>query len=349
MYLEDIERIRQLKYRYFRGIDTADIELLRGVLAEDVHIDYHGGTYRWQVEGRESMLAAIAAAFNEHAVACHTGHHPEIEVLTPTTATGIWYLTDVFINLREKLVHDRQRALQRRVRQAGRRLADKVIDVQAALRDPGNARRRHRSSPRTTWPGLRVARRSRGRPRDELTADCDERTRTDGGSADRRLGQWRVDGRVVRLRARRQGCARRREDASLRRHERDFRRWHLDSLQSLRARSRCPGQSRRGARIPARTIPGQCAFPTRCSRPIVREGPRMLDFLHERTRVRYESLAHYPDYWSFLPGAQERPPLDRARAAQPRRARRDGPTLRATHHMICMRTASRSSRSRRTS
>ena len=33
MYLEDIERIRQLKYRYFRGIDTADIELLRGVLA----------------------------------------------------------------------------------------------------------------------------------------------------------------------------------------------------------------------------------------------------------------------------------------------------------------------------
>ncbi len=104
MYLEDIERIRQLKYRYFRGIDTADIELLRGVLAEDVHIDYHGGTYRWQVEGREAMLTAIAASFNEHAVACHTGHHPEIEVLTPTTATGIWYLTDVFINLREKLV-----------------------------------------------------------------------------------------------------------------------------------------------------------------------------------------------------------------------------------------------------
>lgn len=104
MYLEDIERIRQLKYRYFRGIDTADIELLRGVLAEDVHIDYHGGTYRWQVEGREAMLASIAAAFNEYAVACHTGHHPEIEVLTPTSATGIWYLTDVFINLREKLV-----------------------------------------------------------------------------------------------------------------------------------------------------------------------------------------------------------------------------------------------------
>ena len=132
MYLEDIERIRQLKYRYFRGIDTADIELLRGVLAEDVHIDYHGGTYRWQVDGRDAMLAAIAAYFNEHAVACHTGHHPEIEVLTPTTATGIWYLTDVFINLREKLVT------------TGRRQGDRVevltglIAADAVVADPGS-------------------------------------------------------------------------------------------------------------------------------------------------------------------------------------------------------------------
>ena len=55
MYLEDIERIRQLKYRYFRGIDTADIELLLGVLEEDVQIDYQGGTYRWHVEGRERI------------------------------------------------------------------------------------------------------------------------------------------------------------------------------------------------------------------------------------------------------------------------------------------------------
>ena len=36
----------------------------------------------------------------------------------------------------------------------------------------------------------------------------------------------------------------------------------------------------------------------------LRQGPLMLDFLHERTRVRYESLAHYPDYWSTCPGAK---------------------------------------------
>lgn len=36
----------------------------------------------------------------------------------------------------------------------------------------------------------------------------------------------------------------------------------------------------------------------------VEQGPKMIDFLHERTRVRYESLAHYPDYYSDKPGAR---------------------------------------------
>ena len=46
------------------------------------------------------------------------------------------------------------------------------------------------------------------------------------------------------------------------------------------------------------------AVPPELQETYLREGPRMLDFLHERTRVRYESLAHYPDYWSTLPGAE---------------------------------------------
>lgn len=36
----------------------------------------------------------------------------------------------------------------------------------------------------------------------------------------------------------------------------------------------------------------------------VREAPNMVDFLHERTRVRYATLDHYPDYYSNLPGAK---------------------------------------------
>jgi 3-oxosteroid 1-dehydrogenase len=36
----------------------------------------------------------------------------------------------------------------------------------------------------------------------------------------------------------------------------------------------------------------------------IESGPEMLRFLHDRTQVRYESLAHYPDYYSDLPGAK---------------------------------------------
>lgn len=100
--LEDIELIKRLKHKYFRSIDTADLAALRELFTEDIKVDYVGGTYRWQLEGREAMLAAIAQSFNANAVACHTGHHPEIEVLTDTTAEGIWYLTDIFINLATK-------------------------------------------------------------------------------------------------------------------------------------------------------------------------------------------------------------------------------------------------------
>jgi 3-oxosteroid 1-dehydrogenase len=34
-------------------------------------------------------------------------------------------------------------------------------------------------------------------------------------------------------------------------------------------------------------------------------GPKMVDFLHERTRVRYVSLEHYPDYYTSLDGSME--------------------------------------------
>jgi 3-oxosteroid 1-dehydrogenase len=68
----------------------------------------------------------------------------------------------------------------------------------------------------------------------------------------------------------------------------------------------------------------------------LREGPRMLAFLHERTRVRYESLAHYPDYWSTLPGAKpghrslEPAPLLRTELGA------EEVRLRDTHHMMWM-------------
>lgn len=102
--MEDIKAIEIVKHRYFRGIDTADIDLLRTLSTEDVTVDYEGGTYRWQVEGRDALLDQIANAFNASMVACHTGTHPEIEIMDADSATGLWYLTDIFMNLDERLI-----------------------------------------------------------------------------------------------------------------------------------------------------------------------------------------------------------------------------------------------------
>ena len=51
------------------------------------------------------------------------------------------------------------------------------------------------------------------------------------------------------------------------------------------------------ATLPARVAPERVEA-------YLRQAPHMLRFLHERTRVRYRSLAQYPDYYTDRPGAR---------------------------------------------
>ena len=86
--LEDIELIRQLKYRYCRCIDTANMAELRELFAEDASVRYQGGSYLFEAQGRDQI------------------NHPEITVTSPTEATGVWYLKDWFCDLRRKIITD---------------------------------------------------------------------------------------------------------------------------------------------------------------------------------------------------------------------------------------------------
>lgn len=97
--LEDIEAIKRLKYRYFRAIDTADIDSLADLLTDDISVNYKGGAYHWVVNGKPAVLEAMAAGFHNRALAQHNGHHPEIDITSPDTASGLWYLSDDFIHL----------------------------------------------------------------------------------------------------------------------------------------------------------------------------------------------------------------------------------------------------------
>jgi hypothetical protein len=92
--LMDIEAIKQLKGAYFRCIDTANFEELATLFHEDVAVHFEGGTYEWKLQGRAEYLESIQKSFNREAIGHHNGHTPEIQILSETEATGIWYLTD---------------------------------------------------------------------------------------------------------------------------------------------------------------------------------------------------------------------------------------------------------------
>jgi len=100
--LSDLEDIRTLKHRYFRGIDTADMALLSTLFTEDLAVDYRGGNYRVRLNGRADMLEFLANSFHSGAVAMHHGHMPEITLTGDDTAEGLWYLEDIFINLESR-------------------------------------------------------------------------------------------------------------------------------------------------------------------------------------------------------------------------------------------------------
>lgn len=102
--LKAIEEIKQLKARYFRGVDTSDGELVRGILAKDCVLDYMGcctdpatgrdylpamnivmrGKDSWSSDGLSS--AGI--------VSVHHGHQCEVTLTSDTTASAIWSMTD---------------------------------------------------------------------------------------------------------------------------------------------------------------------------------------------------------------------------------------------------------------
>jgi len=93
--LDAIEEIKQLKARYFRCLDTKDWDGFADVFASDARMDMSG-----ELRGRSRPSEGITTGSQEIAAfvrrmvgdvtTVHHGHTPEIDVTSPTTATGIW-------------------------------------------------------------------------------------------------------------------------------------------------------------------------------------------------------------------------------------------------------------------
>lgn len=98
-----IEELKQVKARYFRGLDAQDAGLMRSILAEDCVLDFTGGCtdpatgedfmpeMNVVIRGRASWSEGLAEA---GIVSVHQGHHCEIEVLSDHSASAIWSMTD---------------------------------------------------------------------------------------------------------------------------------------------------------------------------------------------------------------------------------------------------------------
>jgi hypothetical protein len=92
---DDIEAIKQLKARYFRTMDTKQWHAMRQVFADDVVVDSSesGGNV---ITGADEFMTFLRETLND-VVTVHHGHMPEIELTSPTTATGIWALQDLLV------------------------------------------------------------------------------------------------------------------------------------------------------------------------------------------------------------------------------------------------------------
>ena len=91
--LVDIERIRQLKARYFQFLDQKRWDEWEQVFCEDVLIDttQEGSPL---IHGRAKFREFLPPIL-EGVQTVHHGHMPQIEITGPDTATGVWSMEDM--------------------------------------------------------------------------------------------------------------------------------------------------------------------------------------------------------------------------------------------------------------
>ena len=87
--LQDMEDVKALKYRYLRCVDTGNVDDFWNVLHPDVIIDFVRGSYRIQTQGAERFIKLMRNVMHGGIVAQHSGHHPDITVVSETEATSL--------------------------------------------------------------------------------------------------------------------------------------------------------------------------------------------------------------------------------------------------------------------
>jgi hypothetical protein len=95
--LLDIEEIKKLKARYFRFMDTKQFDRLAELFTADADAWWTG-----PIDGDDCVIGAEAIAryiSNAvlHVTTVHHGHMPEIDILGPERAHGVWPMFDALV------------------------------------------------------------------------------------------------------------------------------------------------------------------------------------------------------------------------------------------------------------
>jgi len=91
--VDDIEAIKRLEARYFRTMDTKDWDAMRQVFTDDLVMDTTGSGGD-VITGGDEFMTFLRGALAD-VLTVHHGHMPEIELTSPTTATGVWSMEDM--------------------------------------------------------------------------------------------------------------------------------------------------------------------------------------------------------------------------------------------------------------
>lgn len=95
--LVDIERIKQLKYRYMRCLDQKKWDEISECFTENAVASYSAGKYHF--EGRAKILEFFRASMDRKSfLSSHRVHQPEIRFEGSGRAIGIWALEDYVID-----------------------------------------------------------------------------------------------------------------------------------------------------------------------------------------------------------------------------------------------------------
>ncbi len=99
-----VEEIKALKARYFRCMDTKDWEGFADQFTSNASMDVSGEMRARDgdpgaddagfIRGRWAITAFVRDAIDA-VTTVHHGHMPEIDVLSPTRATGVWAMEDM--------------------------------------------------------------------------------------------------------------------------------------------------------------------------------------------------------------------------------------------------------------